>query len=738
MRPPIAFVGAGASMAYARISWRDAVIAMQDQVLRRAKAAGEPTCEQLLNLLEQVKIDGAAQADPGDYLVTFQLSEQLDKALDAASSRTSGPHPHRSRSFRQRLAELLCDDLGHAQHILDAALGPPYEPDLPWLTLRRPTRTREEADKKALDFRSVEFFKALVANVRLHVSFDNRGLELLQKLEDFTKWPSKEGFLQPYHRFVIGAALRVAPRDCRPYCLDAKYSRHDNTWDCAPYLLRRFDDEANELPPQRDPLRLLRDCEITRFLTTNYDHEIDRRLKLEGLTEEHASVPPDRTEDPLAQHWRTLVFDRHHVGQMLAFAARDGRHLVEVAHLHGRADAPQDLVVTNEDYQKHYLSIDDQRAGMDDALSAAFGGNAILFVGSGMGEDDLLRPLRQFVGDNVPGSRRVAIAIVPADKRGGDRATDLEKLRNLQRYGVYTIHTGNAGFGDDPKQKDGAPKLPEGVPKRWLSRLAELRRRLDDALNPARSASVESSCLAVTRWIILAFGGQFDLDPPSTLEGVRAEDHSGLDLRHEMALFIEAIGIVCARQNLMHLHMQPEDTPADALRYALEGCMDSIVGAFLCARLIRMKQDEAAYTREWLQPPLPEDPVQAVRKTLGVPGKKKTPAQKNWNSRAALWARHGVAHGAQPLLADAKPGPPDSPGSPDEAVSSKDPNPTRRFYTGAPSQTFNHLLRCLNAKIGHTTLQTPPPGRRLFVFIARRGVGKGHFFAALSSAARLE
>lgn len=379
-------------------------------------------------------------------------------------------------------------------------------------------------------------------------------------------------------------------------------------------------------------------------------------------------------------------------------------------------------MVTNEDYQKHYLSIDDQRADMEDALSAAFGGNAILFVGSGMGEDDLLRPLRQFVGDHVPRSRRLAIAIVPADKKGGDRAVDLEKLRSLQRYGVYTIHTGNAGF------ERGEPKPSKGVSVRWLSRVAELRRRLDDVLNPKRSGTVETCCRAVTKWMSTAFKAA-TLAVPTSLEGVRISDYPALDLRHELVLFNTVIGFVRKDLKAIRQGEPPQDTPTTALRYALDGSMDSIVGAFLCARLIRAKRDEAEFISEWLRIPEAENPTRVVRETLDALREKAERKKKPWDSRKPLWVRHGVNLGEPPRAMTDDSGPILTLARPDRTVTAEKSMHWRRFYGRAPSQTFNHLLRCFAGEAAQRALHTPPEGRRLFVFVGLRGVGKGSFFS---------
>src|SRR5262249_20148266 len=55
-----------------------------------------------------------------------------------------------------------------------------------------------------------------------------------------------------------------------------------------------------------------------------------------------------------------------------------------------------------------------------------------------------------------------------------------------------------------------------------------------------------------------------------------------------------------------------------------------------------------------------------------------------------------------------------------------------RFYAGAPSQTFNSLLSSLATR---TEVLRRDAGRRLFLLISPRGVGKGHFFAALQQRA---
>jgi hypothetical protein len=167
LRPPIAFVGAGASMAYGRISWRDAVIAMQEHVLREweklPKGKVRQSSKSLYDLLTRVKIErGRDQGDSRDFLITFQLSEQLDKALRPA--RPTG----KKGEFRDRLKTLLGDDLGHAQHILVNVLNEvPLE-----LDLSRKLAKSELADE-AREIRSIKFFSKMTDRVRSRLMKDH-------------------------------------------------------------------------------------------------------------------------------------------------------------------------------------------------------------------------------------------------------------------------------------------------------------------------------------------------------------------------------------------------------------------------------------------------------------------------------------------------------------------------------------------------------------------------------------
>lgn len=617
-RPPIAFVGAGASMAYGRISWRDAVIAMQRRVLGRVEVLEKaqpkphpsltPQVRMLKELAERHSIDGNPHAKASDYLVAFQLAEQLDRALPPDPD--VAPSSPKQSEFREQVMKLLRDEYGHAREILLGAIPKGREDPL----LLDRTSAVEGQTTYPGHLGSLDYYRRLHAEASCWINEtpDAEALTTILSRLHPTEIPSsgsQDAMLRPYHRFLIGVLLRLIPEKARLAALNAGGER--------PIWIDGIRAREKLIPRERDPLRLLYDNGITRYLTTNYDHEIERLFQDEGLRRDEPTQASQDELDQLSRSWRELVFDRDTVGQLLAFAARDGRRVAEVVHLHGRAETNGRITVTTADYQERYMTLDDRRQGMEDALAAAFGGNPILFVGSGMGEDDLLRPLRQFVGDKTPNPGRLAIALVPADKAVSD--AELDKIGHLQRYGVYTIH-----FGWTRKAAD-RPDPSHAINYRspWLYRLFELKKRLDgllirfgengrapradqadlDAFLEAHFFDADTSSDAVT--------GALDKEDnptgitPRQLEGISCADHPGLSVAFEQKIFDEIIRLLRSTRRLKRAEAK---RISDALRYALVGCLDSIIGAFLCARLIRLREEWAEWRAEWLLRPEVEDP----------------------------------------------------------------------------------------------------------------------------------
>ena len=160
---------------------------------------------------------------------------------------------------------------------------------------------------------------------------------------------------------------------------------------------------------------------IRRFLTTNYDYELERYLELRGFpsgnlvdVEVDGQVSRSVAKEAVngqGVRARSLVFRTESAADLIEFAAGAPSIAVDIFHLHGRAGESDTLIITEGDYQSRYLKTDRARIVFDESLRVLFGGNPVLFIGHGMREADLLRPLRQFVSDNSPSLSRPLIAL---------------------------------------------------------------------------------------------------------------------------------------------------------------------------------------------------------------------------------------------------------------------------------------------------------------------------------------
>lgn len=193
-----------------------------------------------------------------------------------------------------------------------------------------------------------------------------------------------------------------------------------------------------------NPLRsLIADLRLSRLLTLNYDVEIEeefRRLYRTGGTSRRdvlprgtgkqeplsafdvlcgCTQPTDDDNEKEAMFERALDLPRRveysdgtsrsvlsvsmsgdNISDLVNFALHPRQFVGQVVHLHGRFDKPEDMVLTDEDYRQTYMRSDENALCFEEALSALHTGNDILFVGSGMREADILRPLRQFISQD--------------------------------------------------------------------------------------------------------------------------------------------------------------------------------------------------------------------------------------------------------------------------------------------------------------------------------------------------
>ncbi|MEP5699427.1 MAG: SIR2 family protein, partial [Sneathiella sp.] len=161
-----------------------------------------------------------------------------------------------------------------------------------------------------------------------------------------------------------------------------------------------------------DPIKILvEDWGIKRFVTTNYDLEIENHFINSQFFSpqsghEHAfkksknsNINPLVAENGYGGQLISSSISSHNIGDLTDFSVLTIRDNIQVLHIHGRLDQPDDLVITEYDYQNLYLKNHVTRRTFDESVRTLFAGNDVVFVGLGMSEPDVLRPMREFMSD---------------------------------------------------------------------------------------------------------------------------------------------------------------------------------------------------------------------------------------------------------------------------------------------------------------------------------------------------
>ena len=233
--------------------------------------------------------------------------------------------------------------------------------------------------------------------------------------------------------------------------------------------------------PDLDPLKSLLQLPIQRFATSNYDCEIERALseKLSiplsefGLDNDLKSLRPcpGTCRRSFTQRKESL----HQLALLSLAGIADNENMV--CHCHGRFDDPESIIATEEDYQRWYLSTQDGASlAYQQAIQLMLGSNPVLFIGYGMRDDDLLRPLRELVSIDREGiGSRPIFALLPAPRKTDDR---FHQAALFDRYGLNVVTYEGAAEGADSEQQTKAfcnalDKLHDDwkeAHRRWISK----------------------------------------------------------------------------------------------------------------------------------------------------------------------------------------------------------------------------------------------------------------------------
>ena len=198
------------------------------------------------------------------------------------------------------------------------------------------------------------------------------------------------------------------------------------------YFKKNFDKKEIDRGAN-NPFNYILDMPINRFITTNYDCEIERSLH------EKKGIPLARfgLETNSLENDRALSFSQadNEFGPLSKFvpALKSGEPLV--FHCHGRFDQPKSVIASEADYQRWYVG-DREGFGIHfrQAIELIFFSNPLLFLGYGLEEEDLLKPLR-FLGavEAERKSARSLFAVLPNPKNWVRHGSIYE------RYGVNVI-----------------------------------------------------------------------------------------------------------------------------------------------------------------------------------------------------------------------------------------------------------------------------------------------------------
>ena len=262
--------------------------------------------------------------------------------------------------------------------------------------------------------------------------------------------------------------------------------------------------DVDEEDPIADVSSMFR---IEHFITLNYDNEIERFFKRHHdfavVEPSPGSVSEQFQESPYGTRLRIDSVDGDRLSSLAEFAILPAISKSSILHAHGHANDEESLIITERDYQTRYLSSHASRQAFEEALTMLFRGNHILFVGIGMSESDLLRPLRQFMADR-DGLRRMdasAIAIMrgepiwhPAFDATENSIKKIEvcEQKALAKQTLQAINLqsqfGVKSYYSEQQFRAKAKSSSEGVGSRWSqSRMKKKLERLNEDVSAARN-----------------------------------------------------------------------------------------------------------------------------------------------------------------------------------------------------------------------------------------------------------
>ena len=279
----------------------------------------------------------------------------------------------------------------------------------------------------------------------LATSLVERTIEVLRNGESGTE--AHLGVFQTYHN-ALNASGVTSPASLMFYisaCQDILKERAGEHY--ADYFESAFS-KPKTPNPRSNVYRAILKLPINRFVTTNYDCEIEKALGTSrsrpiswedfGIpTSADGSVPP-RSDDGLSLSFTQEDCYHRELARFAFTRLWQNRNMV--FHCHGRWDRIDSIIASEADYQRWYLADRGDGAGhtFRQTIELLLHSNPLLFIGYGLEDEDLLRPLR-YLGAVSPDRKasRPVFALLPSEP-GKEQDFHYQEFL-FARYGVHVI-----------------------------------------------------------------------------------------------------------------------------------------------------------------------------------------------------------------------------------------------------------------------------------------------------------
>jgi tetratricopeptide (TPR) repeat protein len=560
----VAFVGAGVSMAYGRLSWPELVFGV-------------------LEAVAHIDLDRYAR-DTRQKIDARQ--ETLNTVLGLLRV-----HEGRFEVVRRKAQELSGDSPLLVFHLCEDALRLANEADR-----TREAQVRADAEAKGVAYVKgpvtqtlADVFRAQLESPQAHDSKFCRGLQAVQGTAG-------------RQRKALRALIEAQGRRLE--------GRGDELGLARRYFLRALLAAAGgpEAPPRKrsqhdngggSPIALLlHEFRVRRYATTNYDHEIEAALAHGLRTGPRAGQAPEPTS-PVDVRQQSLVLGLDTASAGLAFAIEGRRRHAQVLHLHGHIDDAQTIIASERHYQRQYLRPSSRRDLIDNTIRTLFGANPVLYVGSGITEEDVLRPLREFMSRAPRRNDTLGVALLPAIKDAHGLA--LQKIECLVRYGIHVIHYGHDI--DEPGLRRSGTVLQTAWLHGFNETIRGMKARLEALAVPNQDDATLTERLRRAPGVTMD-AAKFKLQRGMDGQAPGADAAFAIDLEADsLQALVEAWGQ--CRQSI-------STATRDLLVQWVEEIASSVTTAFVCARL----KTESEFRQHWaaglvrpIQPVRAADPM---------------------------------------------------------------------------------------------------------------------------------